>query len=308
MNLRSIKDIKKIIKEKAKYQKVMLIFDDTVTNSQIAEIYSEIKPLCVFNKMSTSEFDVAEINNGYRAIIFVCCSDNFLKLKYSKSDFVNIYFPTDQSLLPYYLTEFESCGGDDYLILNEVVLDVGAVTSVYFARFYNYLHDLLCEQSSNMEFDFSPFDITQKNILKMLEELNPMQFEDVKILSEMGLEYSNLPLVDFVLISAFQVLIGSIKQGLFNLVDVYKVAKDNIGMIDKFFALSNNNLLSNLISLNFNRLNLACEKSKTTILNLLPSEISTKSNVERVIDKIKRYCANANGLMGYLYLYNIFGV
>ena len=289
MNLIQNKDLKRVVKENAKYQKVMLIYDNMVTSSQISQAFAEIKGLCVFNKMSVEEFDETEINNGYKLLIFLCCADSYLKIKYSRADFVNIFMPIDHSILPYYLTDFKSEAENDYIILNSVVLDVGAVSSVYFARFYNYLHNLLCEQYSNIEFDFTPFDITQKNILTMLSNIPPMQFEDVKILSQCGLKYSSLPLVDYLLISAFQILISSLKLGCYNLVDVYKVAKDDERMVDKFFALSNNNLLTSLISLNYNRLNLACEKTKAAILNLLPSSLTQESLVEETIKSIKNY-------------------
>ena len=44
-----IKEIKNIVQEKAKYQKVMVLFDENVSNIETQSIYQEIKDICIYN-------------------------------------------------------------------------------------------------------------------------------------------------------------------------------------------------------------------------------------------------------------------
>ena len=43
LNENYLQEIKRIVYNKARYQKVMLLYDDTVSNSQIMDIYEEVK-------------------------------------------------------------------------------------------------------------------------------------------------------------------------------------------------------------------------------------------------------------------------
>ena len=285
----------------------MLIYDQTVTNSQIASIYEQIKAQCIFNKMSVREFDEGELNNGYKVTIFLCSGETYLKLHYPKSDFVNIFMPTDDAVLPYFLNNFKSEQSNDYMVVKEGGLDAGAVASVYFARFYNYIKELLTIQKSEIEFDFSLTQITQKNVFELLFGLNEMEFVDLQILSHANLSYSDLPFLDYLLISAFQVLISNLKVRSYTYADIYKVAKDNSAQIDKFFAMAQNQMLFNLISLNYNRLNLACNSTKNAILELLPNYNIKSAKIEELIKKIRDFSFSHDGLLSYMYLYNIFG-
>ena len=64
-----LQEVKKIILQKAKFQKVMLLFDDSVSNFEIAEIYNEIKEFCVYNQSNISSLKEDEIFDGYRFFI-----------------------------------------------------------------------------------------------------------------------------------------------------------------------------------------------------------------------------------------------
>ena len=44
-----IKEIKNIVQEKAKYQKVMVLFDENVSNIETQAIYQEIKDICILS-------------------------------------------------------------------------------------------------------------------------------------------------------------------------------------------------------------------------------------------------------------------
>ena len=74
-----LKELKKIIEINAKYQKVMLLFDDSVSNVEIREVYDTIKQDCIYNQSNILELDDKEIFNGYKLIIYFCSADGFLK-------------------------------------------------------------------------------------------------------------------------------------------------------------------------------------------------------------------------------------
>ena len=85
------KELKSIIAQKAKYQKVMLLHDDTVSNAQINKLYENVKELCVYNQVDISAIEESEIYNGYKALIYFCSTDSFLKIKFDVDEFVNIF-------------------------------------------------------------------------------------------------------------------------------------------------------------------------------------------------------------------------
>ena len=79
MEIISNKDLLQIISNKAKYQKVLLIYDNTVSSLQINELYTNIKNLCIFNKMEINSIDENEYFNCYKMLIFYCNTTNLIK-------------------------------------------------------------------------------------------------------------------------------------------------------------------------------------------------------------------------------------
>ena len=51
------KEIKNIVQTKAKYQKVMLLYDENVSSIDIAKIYNSIKELCIYNQCNIDDID-----------------------------------------------------------------------------------------------------------------------------------------------------------------------------------------------------------------------------------------------------------
>ena len=107
MNIRNddfIFGIKDIIERRSKYQKVMLIYDNNITNADILEIYDKIKELCIFNKLNidTERDRFDEIFDGYRTIIFFCSANSFLNINVDRTEFINIYVPIDSHVLPFF--------------------------------------------------------------------------------------------------------------------------------------------------------------------------------------------------------------
>ena len=99
-----VEKLKQLVETKAKYQKVMLLFDENISSVEINKIYEEIKGFCVFNQACINTINKEEIYNGYKLIIFRCSVDNFLQCDLNKDEFICVFYPTDNFILPYFLT------------------------------------------------------------------------------------------------------------------------------------------------------------------------------------------------------------
>lgn len=311
-----IKRLKEIVESKAKYQKVMLLFDDSVSNSEIHDIYCEIKGLCVYNQSNISSFDEKEIYNGYRLIIYYCMVDNFLKCNLDKTEFVNVYLPRDKAILPYFMSEKSRAEKvDDFLLLNSKHIDIPMISSINFNIFYNYFKNIIYGQKSEIyeneiySMSYLNHEITPSKMIDCLNKMgDKMSFLDVDILKQGNIEYQDLVIVDLLLVDAFILLIESVKSQNLMLVDVYKSARENNELIEKFYRLYNNEAFTNLIILNYNCLNNFCLKTKQKITEIINFYEVDKSKVEDIIKQVKNYAKNGSDLMSYLYLYNIFNV
>ncbi|MCQ2564340.1 MAG: hypothetical protein MJ152_00525 [Clostridia bacterium] len=302
-----IEKIKEEVKNKAKFSKVMLLFDDFVSSAEIDEIYRAVKDDCIFNKLNLKQ-DLTEVFNGYKLLIFCCGTNAFLNCQLPLKDFTNIFLPTDCGMLPYFLIEGKTTDKDDLLILKPNTLDANVFCSLAFNKFYSYISGLFNTPNNNLNFDFSLTDITPNYAINLCQNLpQDLVFEDVKILAKTGIDYELLPAVDYVLINAFLVVFDAIKNNSLCLADFYKYDRENFAIIDKFYALANNNLLIKLVQYNFvsiiNVLNKAKEKIEICLQGV-PS--SNFKNLSTIISKIKEYCKTDEGLFAYLYLYDIF--
>lgn len=305
-----IKEIKNIVQNKAKYQKVMLLFDDSVSNVEIGEIYMAIKDFCIYNQSNIKEVDENEIYNGYRLVVFYCMVDSFLKCKINTEEFVCVFFPKDNSLLPYFLSKTNEIDyAENYLLIENTKVDLSMKISIHFNQFYNYFKNLISGQNQTINYSQINQEITQYNVLNCIKEMpKDSFFLDVDILKKEDISYEDIIVVDLLLINAFLLLITSIKQQSFMLVDVYKSARDDTVLIEKFYKLFNNETLTNLIILNYNCLHTYCNKTKQRILEFIGFFNIENNKVENIIKKIKNYSKNDNDLPAYLYLYNIFDV
>lgn len=303
-----IKQIKNIVESKAKYQKVMLIYDNSTTSSLIAKIRDNIKSLCVYNEINIFSENIGEVQNGYRLLIFCCDANSFLNFGYDLDEFENIFMPTNSSFLPFYISNNNHKQNQDgYLLLNRGLVDISCFSTVWFNKFYNYLNDIYLKQSSNIEFDFSQTEFTQLSCLKILKDIaEDFVFVDIDIIKKMNIGINLLPLVDLLLINAFIVLIKSVRERNFMVVDVYKAAKENYDLIDKFYAMTYNQTFLSLLNLNYNCLINLSEKTKEKILETVNiSEFSNEVFYE-LIEKIKMYAIGCDGIIGYLYLFDLF--
>ncbi len=303
--LNNLQEIREIVERKAKYQKVMLIYDNHAKSNEMLDIYENIKDICVFNKISINS-NIDEIYNGYKVLIFCVSSDSFLNFRKDIREFVNIFVNHDGNFLPFYLDcDLKISSEERYLLIDKNSMDVAMVSSICFNRFYAYLNDLLYYQTGNVKFDFFNKEITQHNVVDELNNIvDNFTFVDLKIIQEKGLKCDDIILIDFILICAFLTLIFSVGNKTYELVDTYKICKDNQELIDKFYALQTNQALVRFLELNYNFLITACKKTKEIILDLMPNVNEDK--VLQLIDKVKSYSKECDNILAYLYLYNIF--
>lgn len=294
-----------IIESHAKYQKIMIIYDNSVSNTLIDEIYFKIRDNCVFNKCNIKE-DLNIIYDGYKLLIFLCSTDSYLKLNLRLDEFVCVFMPTDDEMLPYFLNKENSISQQpNFLFIKRGAADAKVIPSVYFNQFYNYINQLIFMQGSSVQFNFQDFSITQKSLINILKSLPAdFKFYDIEIIRRTNLTYNQLPLLDYVLICALCCFIRAVQSNSLALVDVYKLAGDNYDIVNKYYAMANGGLVVNVVGLNAHCLLITANKTREKILQNI--SYYSKQEVEEVINCVKNYAKTEDGLLSYLYLYNLF--
>lgn len=300
-----LKAIFKIIESKAKFQKVMLICDESISNIEIAEVYNTIKEICIYNQQDVKSLDINELNNGYRAIIYLCSSKNFLKLNFDKTEFVNICVVNDCNILPFCVnndcTRIEK---DLFIFTTNECFDVNIFSSLCFNKFYNYLFNVVNLKDCDFSLDF--------NNLAMFDNIQQVgkdfQFIDLDIIANTNIQCKHLCVLNLILINAFVIMLNNIKNNSLLLVDIYKVCRDDYSMLDKFYTMYNNEMFFTMINLNYNYLINLCLKVKEEILNNFFVRDLEVDEVENILLELKNYAKNSNNLVTYLYLYDFFKV
>lgn len=303
-----IEELRNIINLKAKYQKVMLLFDDNISNLEINKVYDSVKDLCIYNQINFKDLG-DEIFNGYRLIIYYCKVESFLKHSFDRAEFINVFLPKDDNILPYFLSHDNSLSNnEDYLIIENNNVDFSFLASVNFNMFYNYFYNLTIGKHIIPNIITAKQEITQNNIINQLSNLSSdMKFIDIDIVKSTKINYDKIILVDLIVLDAFLLLINAIKNKNITLVDVYKTAKEDFKLIDKFYKMYYDETFINLIILNYNCLYNYCVKTKDKIKELICYCDVEKQDVDDMIKQLKDYAQNSDGLTAYMYLYNIFG-
>ncbi len=306
----SLKEIKNLVSQKAKFQKVMLIYDDCVSNLEIAKIHGVIKDLCVYNHCHISAVSQEELNDGYRLLIFRCSAENFLKFNKNLSEFISVIYPCENGLLPFFLTGDNTLDkSDKHLLLDEAKIDINLLSSIHFNLFFNYFQNIIVGNDTSHFFEIARKEITQQNAFESLNDLGENTFFiDLNIIKNQKMRYEEMVVVDLILINALQLLIESVKQKNIMLVDVYKAGKDDEIFIEKSYKLFNNDIFANLIILNYNCLINFCKKTKDKIKELISFVRVDTSRIDEIFKNIKNYSKKDKGLIAYLYLFNFFNV
>lgn len=305
MKFISIKEIKNVVSAKAKYQKVMMLTDES-TNIDLAQsIQEEIKDLCVFNKCNINKLD-DEILNGYKLIIYLISADNYLTSNIRKNEYINVIVAQDNTLLPYMLDN-DSKKIDNNIVTLGNKLDIQMISSIYINAFFNYFHNLTLGQQTSEYFNLLREEITQKNLLNVIENLDKdFFFLDMDIIRKTNSNVENSVIFDLIIINALIVLIKNIKSQNLTLVDTYKVAGENNYLIEKFYRLHFNANFHQLVILNYNCLMNFANKTKEKILEIISFLSIDYCTIESLILDLENYSKNDAGICGYLYLYNMF--
>lgn len=302
-------EICKIVETKSKFQKVMVLFDDSASNVEVLEIYNSIKDICIYNQADINNLDLAELNNGYRAIIYLCTAENFLKLKFDKNEFINLCIVKGRDILPFCVNADNNIIEKDlYIFSSNEGFDANLFSSLSFNKFYNYLYGVVNLKDSKFSLKFLDSNINHLNVDFLKHVASDFVFIDLDIIAKSKIECKHLCVVHLMLINAFLLMLNSIKNKTLLLVDVYKVCKEDYIMLDKFFAMANNEVFFAMINLNYNYLINLCLKIKEEILNQFIVFDLCESDIENILQQLKEYAKNANNLIGYLYLYDFFKV
>lgn len=288
-------ELKEFIFKKAKYQKVLLLYDQTTSNIEISDIYRLIREDCIFNQMDTSNIDYDEINNGYKVLIFRCCTDSFLSVNIDLEDFDNIFIPTDNAVLPYYLNaDNTKITKEDNLFQN--AKDIHMTSSILFNKFLHYLKSFFLNDNSYIDF----------SVQSEIDDLNAeIKFEDIKILKKTGLEYKYLSLIDLLIIDALLVMVTAIRTNNLLIIDAFKECKDDESLIDKLFARVYDDALINIVRLNYTKIYNVCKMTKDNILSTMDCQYFSIEDVDTVLNKLKIYAKYDDGLINYLYVFGI---
>lgn len=305
-----VKQIFKVIEKKAKYQKVMLIYDENTSNLEIANIYDSIKEICIYNQQDLSKVDVHELNNGYRAIIYACSEKNFLKLNFNKNEFVNICIVKGKDWLPFCVNYDSTILEKDlYIFTYNDCFDINLYSSLCFNKFYNYLCNVVNLKENKFQVDCWDKGVNNVSIIESFQHLEKdFVFADLDIISKSNLRCEHLYLLHLILIDGFLLLLNNIKNKTLLLVDVYKVCKEDYVMLDKFYAMANNEMFVTMINLNYNYLINLCLKFKEEILSSSKVCDWCENDIEKILFELKDYAKNSNNLISYLYLYDFFKV
>lgn len=299
------KNLASIIQEKAKYQKVLLLYDNSISLVDINEIYNKIRELCIFNKMDLNNIDEKEFYNGYRLLIFCCNCASLSKFSLNKEEFINIYYPTNNQTLHFFANNLNLFTKDCYLLLSSTQLDLTLLSSLYFNNFFNYTNNLLNFQPAQLKFE------ENLNIFSLVNNLNkiekPYYFTDLEILNNINIQYNEIMLLHLILVNAFLTFITEIKNNIPSIIDVYKLAKQNFNLIDKCYTTFFNETIYNSVILNYNSLHDACIKTKSKILSLISLNNTPTINLDKIITKTKEYLKTSNSKLNFLYFFNVFG-
>lgn len=307
MQIKNLIDIKEIVIKKARYQKVMILYDESVTLNQIRDIYELIRNDCIYNQMETSKIDTKEIFNGYKLIIYYMTAESYVKLKFDKTEFINIMIAMGNYVLPFLIQEDMTINKrEDFLILNNNFIGDSLTTSLYFNQVYRCFENVVYNLNENVEFFAFQSENIQTDFLQFMSKQNQnMKFLDVEILRETNLETSILPLLDYIILSALETFVVAVRKRTLSMVDVYKVAQNDEVRINKYYEMMNNVALLEIINMKFNYLVDLINQSKKQIYEL-NYEGFDKHTADFVIENIKEFAQKDNKILGYLYFYNVF--
>ena len=297
-----LQELKEVVSQYAKYQKVLLVYSGLASNDDIDAIYNEIKGLVIFNKVQIDLFNEDLAGDGYRMIIFLTTGDDMLKVKYNSIDYINVYIPINNEILPFYHLINNNEG---YILFKNNDIDVSVYCFLAFHKAINEIFSLkdaklICWTGDEVSFSL------QDSIELLNANVDKIQDFDIEILIKSGLDYSKLCIVELIILNSYKKLVFDIQNNKLSMVDVYKFHKDDVEIVDRLYKTFSNENFLKLIKLNAGKLLKNIEMAKDKILFLINAEtFEDDLRVDDLVEKIKIFCV-ANDDINELYLYNAF--
>lgn len=305
-----IGNVYSIIIDRAKYQKIMIVYDDYTSSLLINDLYSRVKGVCIFNKSHINNLDIHELNNGYKLIVYLCLEESYLKRKFEVEEFINVFCLQDKNIVPFLIGDKSTLlSGENYLLLERKTVDACLISSISCNRFVEYFQNLLnCDDADEKYINFENNKINFNLELLISNISSNMNFYDYEILVKSNLDCKSVVLIDLILIDAFMVLLNAVKTQSLMIVDVYKSGKEDMALIDKCYSIIGNDVIKNVILLNYSDLWEFCSKTKQNILSCVGIFNYTKNDFQKSFDLVKSYLKQNDNILSILYIYNIFGV
>lgn len=292
-------EIYKIVEERAKYQKVLILFDKQNYTKQLDQVVIKIKKNCVLFMADYSSLNEEQISkvleNDYKLVLISLTDENYIKLcKYYDFSAITIDI-FNGNILPVHLKENASC----YLFYENEKLN--KTEQLYLS---NYLvewkwRSLLtgknfCIKENEIMCAFNKTDLIESSFFKcdeMWQELVDIKAEDYDLYL-------------FIRLMAIKYLFLSFLTKTQIMIDVYKVYENNLEELNFIYLLYNDERV-NFVFKNYNKYMLDYIDSSLT------SQVETKYkkenifNILRIINNLAKNIKKDN-LLKYCYLYGIF--
>lgn len=297
-----IENLISLVEKCAKYQKVLLVYSAQATDSKILDIYNAIKDSVIFNKVDSKLFTNDLVSDGYRMIIFLTTGIELTRFKYNTQDFINVYLPINNEVLPFYYIMGDTEG---YILFEERAIDLNIYSFLYFHGVLDYLSELKAGNSKIL-LPAVNTNYSLESSLELLNNSNLSSFVDLEFIVENDLEYSALSYIHIFILDGLMQFVTSVNNKELQMIDVYKYHGDDNEMIDRLYKIYSNYNYFKLLKLNFNQILNKIGETKRNIIFLIDnSNFSNELNYDDLMNKLKNFCSKKDELIE-LYLYDIF--
>ena len=298
-----LSNLKELTQKFSKYQKVLLVYSSLASDDEVNSIYEAIRGEVVFNKIQLELFSSELISDGYRMVIFLCSGSELLNINYSSEEFINIYIPLKNEILPFYsLIKSEDRG---YILFKNNDLDI----FVYcFLEFHKIMFKLYSFKETNIELwtNYNYDDLDLVNSIKALNQnIYKSKMIDIDFIKYFNLDYSTLACVELIILNGYKRLILDIASNCLKMVDVFKFHKDDTFLVDKLYKVFSNTNFIRLLRLNSKSLIKDIDQARERILFILSGRESLEFDLDDLIEKVKKYCLICDEICE-LYLYDVF--
>ena len=148
----TVKEIVNLILLRAKYQKVVICYDDTADKCLLENIKDKVDKQVVFINFyyNNNYEDLSKtLQDGARIVVYNVSVDNYLKIKDNNNFLIKVFVPTSNFILPY-MIEIDSVFCDNLLVCPGK-LDCLAIILLYDAGLTKLWADLQLHEKVDLE-------------------------------------------------------------------------------------------------------------------------------------------------------------